>query len=174
MCSAHKISICEVCYENRTLFLFEHTLFRSKNELTNHTKMEHTMCMFCRIPVFDPALLYVHMRDCHRSCPHCPRRFEFRYYKDESMLRQHVEYAHFLCKQCNSLQASFATHGLYSDHMLSQHGVVVRNKYDLGSFLSSSTRDATQYIDLQDVGETRVALGTSPSLLKSFIFIHHS
>ena len=150
--SAHKVQMCELCYEHRPLFLCEQTLYQSKSDLNAHMKREHTLCMFCRQNVFDPSQLYIHMRDNHRSCPHCPRRFEFRYYKDEVELKIHVKNAHYICPICDSLEAAFPSHGLFADHMLAIHGRTVSNRVGLGQFLAQE-HGIAQYIDLQTVDD---------------------
>lgn len=171
--SAHKLFMCELCVENRTIFLSEQVVY-SKTELEAHLRKSgaHVQCGFCQVHCYDYGFLYSHMRDKHVTCHHCPKKFQFRYYRNPNSLLEHVYVSHFCCSLCNSLDASFSNHSHYANHMISMHNRSAHGgQLDLGGFAATSKKQcsssAFSYVDLQPVEDepsTTSVLSTNRNL----------
>ena len=77
----HKMSMCDLCVENRKVFTQEHQLF-PKNELRYHEQhgdrnggpfKGHPLCEFCNQRLYDDNALWAHLRRNHFSCHLCER-----------------------------------------------------------------------------------------------------
>jgi hypothetical protein len=165
--SSHKLFMCELCVENRTVFLSEQVVY-SKAELEVHLRKSgaHVQCGFCQVHCYDYGFLYSHMRDKHVTCHHCPKMFQFRYYRDPSSLLEHVHISHYCCSMCNSLDASFSNHSHYANHMISMHNRSAHGgQLDFGRFAATSKKQSSSsafsYVDLQPVDD-------EPSITSAF------
>ena len=140
-------NLCILCLKNRPLFIPEHQLMTT-GELKKHMSAPpgaltgaggdktagHPLCLFCDQNFFDSHALYIHMKQEHQSCHLCPASYQFRFYPSVEELRTHLQIEHFVCSICEKANAngndgpgifgsSFRTHGDYSAHLLSFHGV---------------------------------------------------
>ena len=140
-------NLCILCLKNRPLFIPEHQLMTT-GELKKHMSAPpgaltgaggdktagHPLCLFCDQNFFDSHALYIHMKQEHQSCHLCPASYQFRFYPSVEELRTHLQREHFVCNICEKANAngndgpgifgsSFRTHGDYSAHLLSFHGV---------------------------------------------------
>lgn len=140
-------NLCTLCLKNRPLFIPEHQLMTT-GELKKHMSAPpgaltgaggdktagHPLCLFCDQHFFDSHALYIHMKQEHQSCHLCPASYQFRFYPSVDELRTHLQREHFVCNICEKANAngndgpgifgsSFRTHGDYSAHLLSFHGV---------------------------------------------------
>ena len=127
----HTLNFCNLCLEHRPLFIQEHQLY-SKEDLKRHLREPgeedsggHTQCLFCQSHCYDAMSLYLHMRDSHLSCFLCSAEYQYRYYRDQAALREHLSSTHFVCTFCESSNSAFSTHGQLRSHMLGIHGVQI-------------------------------------------------
>lgn len=140
-------NLCTLCLKNRPLFISEHNLMTT-SELKKHMSAPpgaltgaggdktagHPLCLFCNEHFFDSQALYLHMKQEHQSCHLCPTSYQFRFYPSIDELRVHLHDEHFVCHICEKASAngdegpgvfgsSFRSHGEYSSHLQSFHGV---------------------------------------------------
>lgn len=140
-------NLCILCLKNRPLFISEHSLMTT-GELKKHMSAPpgaltgaggdktagHPLCLFCNEHFFDSQALYLHMKQEHQSCHLCPTSYQFRFYPTMDELRTHLHDEHFVCNLCEKASAngeegpgvfgsSFRSHGEYSSHLQSFHGV---------------------------------------------------
>lgn len=140
-------NLCILCLKNRPLFISEHSLMTT-GELKKHMSAPpgaltgaggdktagHPLCLFCNEHFFDSQALYLHMKQEHQSCHLCPTSYQFRFYPTIDELRTHLHDEHFVCHLCEKASAngdegpgvfgsSFRSHGEYSSHLQSFHGV---------------------------------------------------
>ena len=160
--SVHQgMAMCQLCLENRPLFLHEHEIFPNKKALKDHMKggavatvntasgnsevmhytLGHPTCQFCQTNVFDKHALYIHMQREHITCHLCDSSMMFRYYKNVESLREHHRKDHFVCALCDQaaemrasdISYAYRNFNEFSSHMKDCHGIRDSSKYLLGS-----------------------------------------
>jgi hypothetical protein len=128
------ITLCNLCLENRPLFLSEHQII-PRNELKKHNQEKHFFCQFCSVYFFDKNALYQHLQAAHHNCHLCDAKMMFRYYKDLNSLRDHHRTVHFVCSLCDGnpemrnsdISYAFRTLEDYCFHMKDIHSIVETN-----------------------------------------------
>lgn len=177
----HKnVCLCQLCLENRPLFMDEHEVM-TKKEFTAHMKgmdnaesphfhddfpnrftAGHPRCQFCKTHFFDQTALYNHLQREHFTCHLCDSSKMFRYYQDLNGLRAHHRQSHFVCELCDHEQEmqtsdvnyAFRTVGEFTHHMRDVHALRDSHQRYLVTgkqHVSSASNTATTYYDL-DVG----------------------
>ncbi len=77
----HKLTMCDLCVDNRKVFTREHQIF-NKNELRYHERhgdrnggpfKGHPLCELCNQRLYDNNALWSHLRQSHFSCHLCER-----------------------------------------------------------------------------------------------------
>jgi len=128
----HDRFLCEVCLENKKVFLGEQIRY-AKPQLDRHlTKGEpdkgfdgHPMCRFCRKRQYDSTALYEHLSRQHYECDICLRRgVKYKYYRDYPMLEEHFRDNHYLCEDPRCLEEKFVVFANQMDlqaHQLQRH-----------------------------------------------------
>jgi len=111
----HQLSFCEVCLEDRKVFLQEQKLFSSTKDLKNHfangdkdNLIKHEFCKFCKKHFYDTDRVYEHLQKVHFTCFLCEREgILYQYFKDYRLLETHFGEQHYLCEDENCLAKGF-------------------------------------------------------------------
>lgn len=125
----HKISPCNLCIENQSLFCHEIQLF-NKDELVKHIEKNHERCEFCDVRYYDKDTLFRHLRKDHEYCRLCENitsGASLEYYPDFKELRIHLTEQHYYClhPSCNKNEneySAFKTEVELQIHTKKDHG----------------------------------------------------
>eukprot|EP01119_Soliformovum_irregulare_P019254 TRINITY_DN6052_c0_g1_i1.p1 TRINITY_DN6052_c0_g1~~TRINITY_DN6052_c0_g1_i1.p1 ORF type:complete len:355 (-),score=6.90 TRINITY_DN6052_c0_g1_i1:25-1089(-) len=101
---AHSLQFCDVCLQNRKVFLQEQSVFTDR-ELEHHmqegdkdNQIHHFLCQFCDVMFYDTDAIWQHLSSQHESCFICRRQGILdQFYPDSAALKQHFALAHFVC-----------------------------------------------------------------------------
>ena len=155
--SKHQAYLCKLCYNHRSLFLSEHTLYSAK-ELKKHMKATgnvnvHPLCQFCSRNYYDAADLFQHMRNDHFTCRYCPVEFQHRYYRNSQSLNLHISESHWRCHypSCAESVVAFASREEYANHMAVVHNSNTEPSVRIGFRFDASQVtpiDGFSYLDL--------------------------
>jgi len=159
--SSHKKQLCEICYDNRPLFIPELPLYTDR-DLDKHLKAPpsanvaigddkiggHPPCRFCRKSFFDAHTLLQHMRAQHLTCSLCRSTAPIvRYYSEETVLWEHIQRDHVTCPLCFEGMGRDvrAAQPYSSGHDLTSH---MRVQHSYTSTLGRSPRKTLTYLDM--------------------------
>lgn len=167
----HESFMCEICVENKKVFLGEQTLY-TKGKLQRHIEkgepeigfFGHPMCKFCQKRFYDTMHLYDHLTKNHMQCDLCEKAgVRHKYYRDYRDLEKHFKAAHFLCDDPHCLEQRFVvfyTDIEYQAHLVSTHPeLAVSRKVPVQFKVRGSRQEVRQGVDLGMCGRD-VYVGT--------------
>lgn len=177
--SKHQMYLCKLCYEHRSLFISEHTLYSAK-DLQKHMKATgainvHPLCQFCSRYYYDAADLFQHMRNEHFTCRYCPVEYQHRYYRNSQSLNAHISASHWRCHypSCAESVVAFASRDEYASHIAVVHNSNTEPSVRIGFRFDASQVmpvDGFTYLDLHTASaDPNIPSSTPSSRISDYI-----
>lgn len=138
----HNLFFCDLCLENRKVFLNEQKLY-TKQELKRHIEYGeqderngkidgHPECLFCHKRFYNDDEIFFHMYHSHERCHLCEARgSKFEFFKNYEMLCIHFDQSHYPCRYPECLQEHFVVFDnqlSLNRHILNRHSAQLSRK----------------------------------------------